>query len=87
MKNIYFEKSSSHNFSECYIAKVRGGIGSFTSSEPLRRHDRQRKTLVKLREQFESVNFTGHASYLYFTFKDPADEAFFLVWSSDGIEI
>jgi len=43
---------------------------------------------------FESMEFIGvpctdnhNYSTFLFKFDDPADEAFFLVWSSDGIEI
>ena len=46
-------------------------------------------------ELFESVNIDNRscdisdvAAYtVYYKFEDPADEAFFLVWSPDGIEI
>jgi hypothetical protein len=47
-----------------------------------------------LRERFSSVRFSGkvvgHFGYLndfIFTFEDNTDEDFFLMWSSEGIEI
>jgi hypothetical protein len=44
---------------------------------------RERMNIV-LREQFKSIRWRND---MWFNFTDPADEAFFLVWSSDGIEI
>jgi hypothetical protein len=49
----------------------------------------------KLKELVISINIDSGVSYAVneksysalYTFTDPADEAFFLVWSSDGIEI
>jgi hypothetical protein len=47
----------------------------------------------KLLENFASVKWTKNTpsknfnNGIYFYFEDPADEAFFLVWSSDVIEI
>jgi hypothetical protein len=40
-----------------------------------------------LEERYESISFPDRQYALYFSFKDKADEAFFLVWSNDGIEI
>jgi hypothetical protein len=41
-----------------------------------------------LDKTFPSICYiTDNVSALYFDFKDPADEAFFLIWSNDGIEI
>ena len=39
-----------------------------------------------LKENFKSVLFINNKKAV-FNFSDPDDEAFFLVWSSDGIEI
>jgi hypothetical protein len=49
----------------------------------------------KIEKQFESVEFISiiddeyeyYIKSIGFTFEDKADEAFFLVWSCDGIEI
>jgi hypothetical protein len=41
---------------------------------------------MKLNETFPSIRHYS-PELLYFDFKDPADEAFFLIWSNDGIEI
>jgi cobalamin biosynthesis Co2+ chelatase CbiK len=38
---------------------------------------------ILLKNTFKSVRIPGNT----ITFEDPADEAFFLVWGSDGIEI
>jgi hypothetical protein len=46
-----------------------------------------------LKEKFKSFEampderYSSFKSGLYFKINDPADEAFFLLWSSDGIEI
>ena len=42
------------------------------------------KFLTLLKENFSSVT---NYEWIYFDFTDPADEAFFLVWASDGIVI
>lgn len=41
-----------------------------------------------LREKFSSVRFKkGNFMFPHFYFKNEADEAAFLLWSSDGVEI
>ena len=49
--------------------------------------DKIRKKIVnKLKRKFESIDVYD-GEFCSFRFNDPADEAFFLVWSSEGIEI
>jgi hypothetical protein len=47
---------------------------------------------AKLNETFSSVKYMKYKHYydsraFLFSFEDEADEAFFLIWSNDGIEI
>jgi len=56
----------------------------------------EKKVKTILRQIFPSIVFwmrgyeppnAFNPDYLYFNFRDPADEAHFLLWSSDGIEL
>lgn len=69
---------------------------SYVKRIPFRVHSSDREKLnTMISELFESVNIdnrtsdiTDVASYTaYYKFEDPADEAAFLLWSSDGIEL
>jgi len=45
-----------------------------------------RKINTELKSKFESVEKVSHIPF-FIKFNDPADEAAFLLWSSDGVEI
>jgi hypothetical protein len=45
-----------------------------------------RKVEEKLKELFSSITFSSWCGKISFDFLDKADEAAFLLWSSDGIE-
>lgn len=57
-------------------------------------HNEEKVIKAKLKGTFPSIIFwmrgmepQSFSNNLHFSFDDPADEAFFLVWSSDGIEL
>jgi hypothetical protein len=66
----------------------------FSRWESLGKTD-EKKLMKLLRQNFSSIKVWSrwwppselNQNYKYFWFTDPADEAFFLIWSNDGVEI
>jgi hypothetical protein len=80
MAHIHFNKVTNIIYDPgSYLAVVRIGTSIYEYWELLKN---------VLEKQFLSIEFdTAQNNYFIFKFTDPADEAFFLIWSNDGIEI
>lgn len=65
------------------LPKANSGCYRATNFDSYRGEEQWLKLRDYLTKHFESINFAN----IFFTFSDPADEAAFLLWSSDGIDI